>query len=71
MPNIYKLEPERAAMHGHFSRDLPPVLTIDPGDTVIYRVLDAGWGLEPHPAERTKNAANSRAAIRCWITDTA
>lgn len=47
MPQIYYLEPERRTLHGHFSRDLPPVLTIDPSDTVQYRTLDAGWGLEP------------------------
>jgi acetamidase/formamidase len=44
---IHVVEPERRTLHGHFSRDLPPVLTIDPGDTVRFRTLDAGWGLEP------------------------
>ncbi|MFN8375060.1 MAG: hypothetical protein U0694_19560 [Anaerolineae bacterium] len=34
---------ERSTLHGHFSRDLPPVLTIDSGDTVIFRTMDAGW----------------------------
>ncbi len=43
---IYNIEPERHTLHGHFSRDLPPVLTIRPGDTVQFRTLDAGWGLE-------------------------
>ena len=47
MPQIYSLEPERRTLHGHFSRDLEPVLTIEPGDTVQYRTLDSGWGLEP------------------------
>ncbi len=42
----HTIEPERHTLHGHFSCDLPPVLTIDPGDTVLYRTLDAGWGLE-------------------------
>ena len=46
----YYLEPERRTLHGHFSPDLPPVLDIMPGDTVIYRTLDAGWGLEPPSA---------------------
>lgn len=44
---IHTIEPERRTLHGHFSRDLPPVLTIDAGDTVRFRTLDAGWGLEP------------------------
>lgn len=47
MPTLHTLEPERASLHGHFSRDLPPALTIEPGDTVRYRTLDAGWGAEP------------------------
>ena len=45
----HHLEPERRTLHGHFSRDLPPVLQIEPGDTVVYRTLDAGWGLEAPP----------------------
>jgi len=44
---IYTVEPERRTLHGHFSRDLPPILTIDSGDTVRFRTLDAGWNLEP------------------------
>ena len=44
---MYTLEPDRRTLHGHFSRDLPPALTIDPGDTVRFRTLDAGWGVEP------------------------
>lgn len=43
----YTIEPERRTLHGHFSRELPPVLTIDSGDTVRFRTLDPGWGLEP------------------------
>jgi acetamidase/formamidase len=42
----HSLEPGRATLHGHFSRDLEPVLTIDPGDTVRFRTLDVAWGLE-------------------------
>ncbi|MFL5732136.1 MAG: acetamidase/formamidase family protein [Chloroflexia bacterium] len=42
----YRMEPERATLHGHFSRDLPPVLTIESGDRVRFRTIDAGWGLE-------------------------
>lgn len=44
---VYHIEPERATLHGHFSRELAPALTIDPGDTVCFRTLDAGWGVEP------------------------
>lgn len=41
---IHTLEPTRETLHACFSRELPPVLTIEPGDTVIFRTLDAGWG---------------------------
>jgi acetamidase/formamidase len=47
MPALHVLEPERATLHGHFSRSLAPVLEIDPGDTVRFRTLDVHWGLEP------------------------
>src|SRR4051794_35550334 len=47
---IHTLEPDDRTLHGHFSRDRPPVLTVDPGDTVVFRTLDSGWGLEPHGA---------------------
>jgi len=39
----YTIEPERRTLHGHFSQDLAPVLTIDPGDTVRFSTLAAGW----------------------------
>jgi acetamidase/formamidase len=38
---------ERRALHGHFSRDLQPILTVDSGDTVAISCLDAGWNVEP------------------------
>lgn len=44
---LHVLKPERRTLHGYFSRDLPAALTIAPGDTVRFRTLDAGWGLEP------------------------
>lgn len=40
---IHTLQPRRQTLHGHWSRDLPPVLTIDPGDTVRFTCLDAMW----------------------------
>jgi acetamidase/formamidase len=48
MPTIHTLEPERRTLHGHFSRELPPVVTIDAGDTVTFRTLDSNWGLESY-----------------------
>ena len=44
---LHHLEPGPATLHDHFSAALPAVLTVDPGDVVRIRTLDAGWGLEP------------------------
>jgi hypothetical protein len=46
----YALEPDEHTLHGFFSPDLAPVLTIESGDTVRFRTLDADWGLEPFTA---------------------
>jgi acetamidase/formamidase len=34
---------ERRTLHGHFSRDLEPVLTVAPGDSIAFACLNAGW----------------------------
>jgi acetamidase/formamidase len=47
MPTTYALQAERQNLHGHFSRDLAPALTIQPGDSVIFEALEYGWHLEP------------------------
>jgi acetamidase/formamidase len=54
---VHELPLERRTLHGHFSRDLEPVLTIDPGDSVRIAaprygwVLDSGEPFEPRDAE--------------------
>jgi acetamidase/formamidase len=42
---LHTIEPERATLHGCFGRDLAPCLTIEPGDTVRFRTLDAAWNV--------------------------
>lgn len=42
---LHELPLERANLHGHFSRDLAPVLAIDPGDSVRFSTPNAGWYL--------------------------
>lgn len=42
------LEPDDRTLHGYFSRDFPPALTIDPGDSVRLRTLDAWWSAGPY-----------------------
>ncbi|HET7224372.1 MAG TPA: acetamidase/formamidase family protein [Candidatus Eisenbacteria bacterium] len=46
---LHTLAPTARTVHGHFSRELPPVLTIAPGDTVRFTTLDAGWGVVESP----------------------
>jgi acetamidase/formamidase len=40
---IHELPLERRTLHGHFSRYLDPVLTIDPGDSIAFSCPNAGW----------------------------
>ncbi len=42
---IHELPLERRTLHGHFSRDLPPVLAVEPGDSVRFSTPNAGWRL--------------------------
>ncbi len=44
----HTLEPTLATLHGHFSRELAPVLTIASGDRVSFRTLDVAWGVFDH-----------------------
>lgn len=39
---------ERRTLHGHFSRDLAPVLTVDSGDSIAFACLNAGWRTAEH-----------------------
>jgi acetamidase/formamidase len=39
---------ERRTLHGHFSRDLEPILTVDSGDSVSFACLNSGWRTAEH-----------------------
>lgn len=41
----YLIEPEQRTVHDHFSAELPTVLTVESGDIVEFRTLNANWGL--------------------------
>jgi acetamidase/formamidase len=43
---VHELPLEQRTLHGHFSRELEPVLTIEPGDSVRIDVPNAGWYLD-------------------------
>src|SRR5215210_5519278 len=51
---VHELPLERRTLHGHFSRDLEPVLTVEPGDSVVFSTLDSGWGLEGGSMDRRR-----------------
>ena len=56
----HRLEADDATLHGTFSRDRAPVLTVDPGDTVVLTTLDSGWSTGPWagpPAEWVRHPA--------------
>ena len=68
--STHRIEPERATLHGHFSRDLPPVLTIESGDTVRYRTLDARLGNSRGAYRLEWSGAGSSRAPSNWIAAT-
>jgi acetamidase/formamidase len=43
---IHELALDASTIHGYFSRDLEPVLAVDPGDSVRFATPNAGWWLE-------------------------
>ena len=54
---IHKIPLQRRTLHGHYSRELPTLLTIDPGEAIAFSCPNAGWRLdsgeefEPRDAE--------------------
>lgn len=46
----HELPLDPATLHGYFSRELEPVLAVDPGDSVRIAVPNAGWELAPGEA---------------------
>jgi acetamidase/formamidase len=40
---LHEISLERRTLHGHFSRDLEPILTVEPGDSIAFSCLNAGW----------------------------
>ena len=66
---FHELPLEQRTLHGHFSRDLEPVLTVEPGDSVRISVPNAGWYLESgyRPAARVAARAHGRRLARLRI----
>lgn len=62
---IHELPLSPATLHGYFSRDLEPVLTIAPGDAVRFAVPNSSWYLEPEtkfaPRDATRDIGHALA----------
>ena len=49
---LHEIPLERRTLHGHFSRELEPVLAIESGDSISFSAPDAGWGIAPPSDDR-------------------
>jgi acetamidase/formamidase len=60
---IHELPLSEATLHGYFSSVLPPVLAVDPGDSVRFQSLNAGWNwdFETEFVERDKELHDGHA----------
>jgi acetamidase/formamidase len=45
---LHEIPLERRTLHGHFSRDLEPILTVDSGDSIGFASLNSGWRTAEH-----------------------
>jgi len=43
---VHELPLDASVLHGHFSCELEPVLSVEPGDSVRFSVPNAGWRLD-------------------------
>jgi acetamidase/formamidase len=63
----HRLDPSPSTTIDVFSRDLPPALTVDPGDTIVLRSLSASGFLEPQlfPGEQVPTMAGENRRGHC------
>ena len=60
---LHEIPLERRTLHGHFSRDLEPILTVDSGDSVTFACLNSGWR-DAGASSSTSRATRGRARRR-------
>jgi acetamidase/formamidase len=63
----YRLDPSPSTTADVFSRELSPALTVDPGDTIVLRSLNASGHLEPQtfPGEKVPTMAGENRRGDC------
>ncbi len=52
---LHELPLDAAVLNGRFSRELPAVLTVDPGDSVRFSTPNSGWHLGPDEPFRSRD----------------
>ena len=62
---LHEIPLERRTLHGHFARDLEPILTVEPGDSIAFSCLNAGWRTAEH--ERVSGPTGGRARRRARV----
>ena len=62
---LHEIPLERRTLHGHFSRDLEPILTVESGDSIAFACLNSGWRTAEHEvfAERDEEFDTGHALI--------
>jgi len=45
---LHEIPLDRRTLHGHFSRDLAPILTVESGDSIGLACLNSGWRTAEH-----------------------
>jgi acetamidase/formamidase len=61
--SLHHLELNEDTLHGFFSKELRPVLTIQSGDAVRFKTLDAGWYLERPVPDVSKRPPQAQSKI--------
>ena len=60
---IHELALERRTLHGHYSRELPPVVSVDSGDTIAFSCPNARWeyvrGVRFEPFDEERDAGHA------------
>jgi acetamidase/formamidase len=52
---VHYLDARGPHLHGHFSREFEPVLTVEPGDSVRFETLDCWWSTGPLTDDDVRN----------------
>lgn len=63
MPETYKIKISNQHLHGSFSKDYQPIMTIQSGDSIEFNTTDIGWGYNHKSGEREIFESREKEAI--------